>query len=64
MATSNNSDQVLEKVLKYREYFGSNGGITLSGGEPLMQPEFCHELFKMCHCERVGADDHIRPCIT
>jgi len=48
------ADQVLEKVLKYREYFGSDGGITLSGGEPLMQPEFCRELFELCHHEGIN----------
>lgn len=33
---------------RYKEYFGSTGGITLSGGEPLLQAKFATELFKLC----------------
>ena len=40
--------EITEKVLRYREYFGEQGGITLSGGEPLMQPEFAGEIFRRC----------------
>lgn len=38
-------DEILEKILKYKNYFGSNGGITVSGGEPLLQAKFLIELF-------------------
>ena len=38
-----------QKATKYREYFGEKGGITLSGGEPLLQPDFAYEIFKLCH---------------
>lgn len=41
--------QIVEKALRYREYFGKDGGITLSGGEPLLQATFCHEVFAACH---------------
>lgn len=41
-------EQVIERVLRYREYFGKNGGITVSGGEPLLQAEFVYKLFKLC----------------
>lgn len=43
------SDEVIEKVIRFKEYFGASGGITLSGGEPLLQPEFCAEIFQKCH---------------
>ena len=41
-------DQIVKKAENYREYFGNAGGITLSGGEPLLQPEFVKEIFSLC----------------
>ena len=41
--------EITEKVKRYRPYFGNLGGVTVSGGEPLMQCEFVSELFKMLH---------------
>ncbi len=38
-----------EKCERYKEYFGKLGGITVSGGEPLLQAEFVRELFIECH---------------
>jgi pyruvate formate lyase activating enzyme len=39
-------DQLLDKAKKYRSYWGSKGGITVSGGEPLLQIDFLIELFR------------------
>jgi len=42
-------DEILDTVLKYKTYYKlSGGGVTLSGGEPLLQAEFSVELFKGC----------------
>ena len=41
-------EQLIDKVLKYKPYFKNNGGITFSGGEPLMQKEFLLECLKLC----------------
>jgi pyruvate formate lyase activating enzyme len=42
-------EEVLEKAVKYKEYWGDEGGITLSGGEPLLQSQFSLELFSLAH---------------
>lgn len=39
--------QLLEEVLKYKSFI-AKGGVTLTGGEPLMQPDFCREFFRLC----------------
>jgi len=33
------TDRLLKELLKDRAYFGEEGGVTISGGEPLLQPE-------------------------
>ena len=43
------TDELLEKALRYRTYWGDKGGITVSGGEALMQMEFVTELFEKAH---------------
>lgn len=42
------AEEIVKKAERYRSYFGENGGITLSGGEPIMQAEFAAEIFKLC----------------
>lgn len=41
--------ELAAKAERFKEYFGRDGGITVSGGEPLMQTEFVRELFGLCH---------------
>lgn len=39
-------DELLDFAERYRSYWGTEGGITVSGGEPLLQIDFLLELFK------------------
>lgn len=41
-------EEIADKAVRYKEYFGEQGGITLSGGEPLLQAEFAKEVFTLC----------------
>ncbi len=41
--------EIADKCERFKEYFGDKGGITLSGGEPLLQAEFALEVFRECH---------------
>lgn len=40
------ADEILDHAERYRSYWGSEGGITVSGGEPLLQMDFLIESFK------------------
>ena len=42
-------DELFEEIKKDAIYFDeSGGGVTFSGGEPLMQPEFLESILKLC----------------
>ena len=47
--------ELIERVKKFKPYFGGEGGITFSGGEPLLQPEFLVEALKLCRLERINS---------
>ena len=42
------ANEVAETIERYKSYFGKDGGVTVSGGEPLLQAEFVRELFILC----------------
>ena len=47
------AEALLKRALRYRMYWGSDGGITVSGGEPLLQIEFLIEFFKLAKQEGI-----------
>lgn len=46
-------DEIFQKILRYKNYIYKNGGVTISGGEPLIQFEFLIELFKKLKKENI-----------
>ncbi len=46
--------EIVNKVLRYKTYFGKNGGVTFSGGEPLLQPDFIIEVCKLLKKENIS----------
>jgi pyruvate formate lyase activating enzyme len=41
--------ELMKEISRYRPYFdASDGGVTFSGGEPLLQPEFLLEMLQLC----------------
>jgi pyruvate formate lyase activating enzyme len=48
--------QVMGEVMREKRYYDkSEGGVTVSGGEPTLQPEFLLALLRMLHREQVPA---------
>ena len=42
-------EEIIEKIVRFKPYFKrSGGGVTFSGGDPLIQPEFLLECLKLC----------------
>ena len=51
VATSNlklDAKEVVDEIRKYRPYIEMGGGVTFSGGEPLLQSEFLFDMLKLC----------------
>ena len=46
-------DNIFNKILRYKNYIHPNGGVTVTGGEPLLQVKFLIELFKKLKAEKI-----------
>lgn len=44
-------EQAIRRVIRYKPYIQKTGGVTLSGGEPLLQSAFCLEFARLAHQE-------------
>ena len=48
------ADALVRKIARYRPYFGESGGVTFSGGEPLLQAEWLCEVAELLGKEGIG----------
>lgn len=46
--------KLFDKIEKFKTYFGKEGGVTFSGGEPLLQPKFLLECLKECRKRNIS----------
>jgi len=47
-------EELVRKVARYKPYFGEKGGVTFSGGEPLLQAEFIRECIPLLKENDIG----------
>lgn len=47
------AQKLFDKVYRYKQYWKNNGGITVSGGEPLLQIDFVTEFFRIAKTKKV-----------
>ncbi len=57
------AEEIFARLLRFREYFGETGGVTVSGGEPLMQSDFCAGLFSLCRAAGINTCLDTSGCI-
>ena len=48
------AEELINNAKRYKEYFKNSGGITISGGEPLLQAEFAKDIFELAHKENIN----------
>ena len=46
-------DDIFKKIMNYKNYICPNGGVTITGGEPLLQSKFIFELFTKLKKENI-----------
>ncbi len=46
-------DEIFDKIMNYKNYIYPNGGVTVTGGEPLLQVKFIYELFNKLKKENI-----------
>lgn len=54
--------ELFQDILQYRNFI-ARGGVTLSGGEPLLQAEFCHAVLQLCKQEKIHTAIDTSGCI-
>lgn len=55
------AQEAAELLLRDRVFFGTHGGVTLSGGEVMLQWEFAAEV--LAHCKKAGVNTAVESCL-
>ena len=53
VGTPYTAEKLLKKAVRYKGYWGKEGGITVSGGEPMLQLDFLTELFQKAKAQGI-----------
>lgn len=61
--TPTEPDALVKKITRYKTYFGEDGGVTFSGGEPLLQADFIAELIPLLEKEKIGYITDTSGCV-
>ena len=48
------AQELFNKVKRYKPYFKNGGGVTFSGGEPLLNAKFINEIAPLLKSENIG----------
>ncbi len=62
--TLTSADSLARKIARYKPYFGDSGGVTFSGGEPLLQADFILELVPLLEKEGIGYIIDTSGCVS
>ena len=54
------TDEIVAEVMKDRTFYGKTGGVTLSGGEPMLQGEASVEILNKC--KQNGLNTAVETC--
>ena len=57
------AEEIFRKIQRLRAYFGKDGGVTVSGGEPLLQADFVTELFSLCRADGISCALDTSGCV-
>lgn len=57
------TEEIFRKIQRLRAYFGKDGGVTVSGGEPLFQADFVAELFRLCRADGISCALDTSGCV-
>ena len=57
------AEDVMKQIRQDAPFYGKDGGVTLSGGEPLLQLSFAQEIISACHRESIGVAVETSLCL-